>query len=190
MKLRILVASAVIALAGGVANAASVTFDGGPPGGAGYTEAGFVFDDVRIVNSNECQGSGSGKPCAALNNNEMSTMTKVGGGNFTVTSIWFGLLGNGTGNYFSMMTDKGTLTFPESTWPNNTGTGHSVSLLGNMLFENISYVKFTSAGGGNARFDDIGIANGTTPPNEVPLPAAGWMLLAALGGLAVARRRS
>ncbi|AXI47009.1 hypothetical protein C1J03_13855 [Sulfitobacter sp. SK012] len=42
-------------------------------------------------------------------------------------------------------------------------------------------------GGGSNKM--IGIPGTPPPVNEVPLPAAGWMLMAGLGGLAAARRR-
>ncbi len=36
---------------------------------------------------------------------------------------------------------------------------------------------------------DLWYAGRVTPPSAVPLPAAGWLLIAALGGLVVAKRR-
>src|SRR4051812_25057916 len=61
-----------------------------------YLEDGFRFDVARIVNGN-CDAA-SGRPCMALNDNETSTLTRVGGGVFTLDSFWFQLLGNGTDN--------------------------------------------------------------------------------------------
>jgi hypothetical protein len=40
----------------------------------------------------------------------------------------------------------------------------------------------------DARINNVSLANDRTSP--VPLPAAGWMLLAGLGGIAVLRRRA
>ena len=49
-------------------------------------------------------------------------------------------------------------------------------------FSDVTSITFTSTGG-NVRFDDLGI------PSAVPLPAAGLLLLGALGGLTVMRKR-
>ncbi|NNE80881.1 MAG: VPLPA-CTERM sorting domain-containing protein, partial [Silicimonas sp.] len=59
--------------------------------------------------------------------------------------------------------------------------GYTISLFGD-LGENLLSAVWSSAGDANARLDDIVVS-------EIPLPAAGFLLLAGLGGLAMVRRR-
>ncbi len=58
--------------------------------------------------------------------------------------------------------------------------GYVISL--NDLGLDIGKAVWSAAGDANARLDDILV-------NEIPLPAAGWLLLGGLGGLAAMRRR-
>lgn len=73
------------------------------------------------------------------------------------------------------------------------------------LFADVTSIRWIGSQGGNLRLDCVGVAydNGPGGPNganciagddpvvvpAVPLPAAGWMLVAAMGGLTVMRRR-
>jgi hypothetical protein len=51
------------------------------------------------------------------------------------------------------------------------------------LFENVTSVSFRNSNVGDIRIDDIDL---TRPaPAPIPLPAAGWLLLAGLGGLVI-----
>jgi hypothetical protein len=84
--------------------------------------------------------------------------------------------------------------------------GYRVSFL-NGLFDGVGMVEFTtvetivcdpgskkkcvpgtSGGNAQARIDNIVVPDPVEPP-PVPVPAAGWMLVAGLGGLAALRRR-
>ena len=58
-------------------------------------------------------------------------------------------------------------------------------------FDGITSVSFFGATTANTRIDNIRLSrNMPKPPTgDVPLPAAGWMLLAGLGGMAAMRRR-
>lgn len=181
--------SAAVSVAGG-ASAATVDFTNAQPQGGGiYTEDGLSFNDIRIVNGNCDAASGAG--CGAFNNNETSVLTKVGGGTFSLTSFWYELLGRGSGggkkfvaNTFYVGSNLGgLLTFAANVVGNNDN-GHVVDLSTLALFQNVSSLTFSTNGGGNVRLDDLAIA-----PAPVPLPAAGLMLLAGIGGLVGLRKR-
>lgn len=179
--------SAALVMAGAAASfAATVDFTGaGAQGGGSYTEDGLVFDDIRIVNGN-CD-SASGRPCGALNDNETSTLTQVGGGTFTLSSFWYQLLGNGNPNTLTVMSDLGGLLTFASDVVGHNDDGHTVDLTGLALFQNISSLTFSTTDGGNVRIDDLVLAG--TGPSEVPLPAGGLLLLGGLGALAAFRPR-
>ncbi|MEO0378923.1 MAG: VPLPA-CTERM sorting domain-containing protein [Pseudomonadota bacterium] len=66
------------------------------------------------------------------------------------------------------------------TWGSGSATSATISLL----------QASTAFGGNDYALDDLSFtANGTTPPPTVPLPAAAWMLIAAMGGLFGLSRR-
>ena len=174
------------------AGAATVDFtDAQPQGGGIYSEDGLSFNNIRIVNGN-CDAI-SGKGCGAFNDNETSVLTKVGGGEFSLTSFWYQLLGRGTGgkkpvsNTFTLSSNTGgVLSFMASVVGHNDG-GHVVDLSTLALFQNVTFLTFSTNNGGNVRLDDLAIY--APPPAPVPLPAAGLMLVAGLGGLAALRKR-
>src|SRR5262245_54981110 len=80
--------------------AMTIGFDG--PDVTPYVESGFTIDVARIVNGN-CLVA----PCMALNDNESSTLSQVGGGAFTLESFWFQLLGEGTPNALTVTSFSG-----------------------------------------------------------------------------------
>jgi hypothetical protein len=64
------------------------------------------------------------------------------------------------------------------------GTGYGVTLSG---FTGLTKVDFGSAESANVRLDDIGLSRDMAP---IPLPAAAWLLLGGIGGLAALRRKN
>lgn len=156
----------------GSANAATLTF-------SGETGTGYTLAEARIVNGN-CDVKG----CLALNDNEATTITAENGGTFSVSSFWFQLLGKGTGNSLTLTTDLGSRTFAQPAYKANKG--YTISDLGS-LFSDISFLTFSTGGGGNVRVDTVALSDPSIAP--VPLPASGLLLLAGIGGLAAARRR-
>lgn len=180
-----LIAAALLAAGTTAVSAATIDFTGAPSGiHTGYTEDGFTFDSVRIVDGN-CTST-SGQPCGAENKNETSVMTLLGGGSFSLTSMWFKLLGNSTP--MTLITDKGSMTYGAPTYAHNVG--YVLDLTAEM-FQNITSLTIkdtaiSSKGKGNIRFDDI-VATPDLAP--VPLPASALLLMAGMGGLAAMRRR-
>ncbi len=167
------------------AGAATINFDGASSG-APLTLGEYKIDDARIV-SGQC----SVKPCLALNKLETSILTRVDGGTFTLSSIWFYLDGKASKN--SGLNDLViTSTGPAASirlgqdaafggYDNNKPFTYNFG----SLFEDVTSIIFSSYNGeGNVRIDDIVVT-----PSEVPLPASlmfGVMGLACLGAL---RRR-
>ena len=173
------IAAGVLAVgfAGGARAATLVDFSGDHKANP-YVEDGFAFDPNRIVNGN-CLSAGG---CLALNDNETTAMTRLEPpSQFTLQGLSFTLLGKGTGN---------TLTISGS---NGTTKSYSVgdlykhneyySLLFPTEFQQVSSLVFSTSGGGNVRIDDVSVA-------PVPLPAAGFLLLAGLGAFGALRRRA
>lgn len=189
--LRPLLSGAIFAscLAAGSAFGATLTFDG--PNVDPYVEDGFVVDEARIVSGN-CEST-SGDPCLALNDNETSVVTTVDSSTFTASSFWFQLLGIGTDNTLTVSSSSGgLLDLPVSEFGFNDG-GQFFDLSALPDFETfwtgITSLTFASSDGGNVRIDDISVTGDVAP---IPLPAAAFGLLAALGllGAAGARRRA
>lgn len=172
------------------ASAAVINFDGASLGThTGYVEDGFTFDKVRVVRAHCDTGS---KPCGSENQFAESTLRRVGGGQFDLAGMWISLV---TGRPITLVTDHGSTSYGIGSAAGGQtiqiNTGYVLDFSGNSAFRNISFLKIvdstlgTSGTGvfkGNLRFNDIDVA-------PVPLPAAGILMLAGLGGLAMVRRR-
>jgi hypothetical protein len=190
-------------LATGGASAATVNEvvdfnDGTSSGGAikTYVEDGFSFYDARIVGG-PCEFPGADK-CAALNKHEATVLTR-GGLAFDLTSIWFYLNGKAedlTNSLviFETLNPLNRIELTQADYAHNTGHTVALNFLGvtSITFESGGLDLFDDKGKldkdqGNARFDTLALSYDDMPP--VPLPAAGWMLIAGIGGLAALRRR-
>jgi hypothetical protein len=195
-------------LGAGSAFGATITFDADKNANP-YKEDGFAVSGSTQIVSGNCD-SLSGKPCLALNNNSLSTLTALNGSAFTVTSFWFQLLGNGKEekeaeeetekNKKTLKVQEvprntlivesslgGYLELTELDYPNNNGGQvfdlSSVSDFATM-WTDVTSLSFSKKNSGNARIDDIEI-----DVAAVPVPAAGLLLIGALGALGAARRR-
>lgn len=191
--LRKLAFAMMMAIPGAGASAAVIDFDNATLGThTNYVEDGFSFDKVRVVRA-YCQGTP--KNCGSENQFIDSTLARVGGGLFDLTSMWISLVAQ---TPITLVTDRGSASFGVgSVFGNQTieiNKGHVLDFSASGIFDNIRFLKIVDATlgtpgtgvfKGNLRFDDITLAE-VAP---VPLPAAGILLLAGLGGLAMVRRR-
>lgn len=184
----------LLGLSAGTASAVTVTF-GDPPnqGGGLYTEAGFSFDDLRRVGGpcpDLTTDSNSDDPsCGAVNKLETSTLTYEGGLAFTLSSLFVTLEGENA--ILRLTSELGSFDVTDVLLGDTAGgfadgfidfTGLT-SVLTNVTSIAFSFIDDSDSGlGGNARFDNLEVA-------PVPVPAAGLLLLTALGGLGLWRRR-
>lgn len=171
------------------AQATTIDFDGVSNGLNADLGGGFIAEDIRIVNGN-CASN----ECAALNTNgptggrlDLMTIRMDDNSAFSIDSFWFQRLGmpSALTVITSAMTSASEyLVFDSSNTSNNQGITIDTEL--NALFQDITFISFDNNGTGNVRVDDIVAADDMTP---VPLPAAGWLLFAGIGGLVAAGRR-
>lgn len=179
-----------------------------------YTVDGYTVSPVNRQNG-QCY---SGFCTIESGQGNLPDITREDGNLFNLTSFWFSLQGNGqkSENFIEVIGYNGLAIVkslkisiedlflslsPSSiayvvgeggTQTNdddckNTvvckGTGYGVTLSG---FTGLTKVDFGSATSANVRLDDIGLSRDVPP---VPLPAAAWLLLGGIGGLAALRRR-
>ncbi|MDB6180546.1 VPLPA-CTERM sorting domain-containing protein [Paracoccus fistulariae] len=184
--------AAVMAITASAASAGTITFNDGSLGThTNFVESGFQFDKLRIVKA-YCENKASGN-CGSENAFRETTMTRANGGKFHVNSLWFSLLADNAP--LQLVSDRGSASFGIGTLLGGVAvaqnSGYVLDLTSMDLFKDISFLTIidpslqqNDAGRakGDLRFDNIDV----TP---VPLPAAGAMLLAGLGGLAMLRRR-
>jgi hypothetical protein len=170
-----------LAFSATAASAAIVSFDGENPGSqTNYVEDGFVFDTVDLANGN-CESDGT-RPCMQVSDGETVTITREGGGSFSLSSFWFQLIGAGNVNTLTVIADGVSVLFPATTFGNNDG-GQDADLTSNAAFADITTLMFTKSGGGSVRIDDLNLT-------AIPVPGALPLMLTALGaGGFLARRR-
>ena len=140
-------------------------------------------NNPSIVNGNCASGSCLSVRANNQGGGETVTISRVGGGTFTVNSFWFQLLGNALNN--TLRVTSPLIDYAQTDFPNNNG-GQTVSVAG--LFDNVTSISFQNINRGGLRIDDLNVTVPDIAP--VPLPAAGWMLFAAIGGMAFWRRRA
>jgi hypothetical protein len=151
-----------------------------------YVEDGFSFDHASLDNSGgNCPFSNPA--CMKLNSGRgggfsQTIMTRVGGGVFDLMGFSFEFSGNANVNTLIVSAlGYGDLTLTVGVGGILKNTSYSMM---NLLFADVEAVTFRSTSGGTVRIDNISVAIAA-----VPIPAAGFLLLAGLGGLAAMRRR-
>jgi hypothetical protein len=170
-----------LALASQPSSAVTLTFGGTDVDP--YVEGGFTIDIARITAGN-CD---VGAPCMGLNNNESSTLSKVGGGAFTLNSFWFQFLGNHgtlTLTPFNGATAGTPVTLTEATYGTNDG-----GQLFSPAFVGITSLLFAVTDTGNVRNDDINVIGRDDAPGLTPLPSAILLFGSVLAGGAAFRWR-
>lgn len=208
-KLQTAAAIITLCLVTSTASATTITFTGatGNPNDTDILN-GFTFNPSNAVGGNCPVPVAAEKPCLAeVKQGEITTMERVGGGSFDLLGVDFLLVGSGNNDGSFLITagstvleimfgdllgsfatyalthvdgtDTGSVTFNE---------GYRLTFAG--LFDDITSVSFSTTttakkGDAQARMDNVVVS----VPSAVPLPAAGWLMLAGLGGIAALRRR-
>lgn len=163
----------------GLAQASTVVLDFDSPVSAPLL---LVEDEPGVIPGN-CDGSNSGPDCLGVNKVGAAVLSIADPLKFSVTSFWFKLLGEG--DNLIVTTSNGILDLLESVYGHNNGNtgGQVIDVSGDARFQNIAFMSFLT-NAGNARVDDIAVDYA-----PVPVPAAGFLLIAGLGALAAARRK-
>lgn len=166
----------VLALGGGAASAVTIDFGTQPGNFEPYVEDGFSFDLANLTNG-QCPGEPS---CLLQNNgaNMMVTMTSTSGLPFNLEGFSYHFIGD-TQQQGSTLTVSDTITrvFTQEEFGNDPFT-----ITFDDEFLGVDLIKFTFAGNGTGRLDDI---NATV----IPLPASALMLMSAIAGLGFIGRR-
>lgn len=207
-NLKSLGAAATLALAFGASSvsAATVTaFAGVSPDALDLNvldENGGVTGDFLFAPINTTTGSGSGNcggTCLQFNPNQTTTMTtNPAGGTFNLTSLSFILDGQNAelGVFNLSFGAPGTVIISVAVADTIDGTTIAHNNWYDLNFEGaadgVTSILFDNLGQGNLRIGNIVASVETTETiAPIPLPAAGWLLVTALGGLGAAglRRR-
>lgn len=148
---------------------------------------------------NTTSGSGSGNcelvggTCLQFNPTQTTLMTLVGGGTFNLSALSFVLDGNPSilGVFNWTFGTPGQVIVSIAVGNDAYGTEVEKNTWYDLDFEGaadgVTSILFDNRGGGNVRIGGIVAAPTTTP--TVPVPAAGFLLIGALGGLAALRLR-
>jgi hypothetical protein len=181
-----------------VAAAATINFSDGLKVGDTYVEKNFTFAYVgngSVATPNDC-----GSDCLLLPNErdedgpKTVRMTFKDGQAFSLLSFTFNGRDRGGENNARRIAEE-TTEEPALYVSRTLGgldqlffenlNGNAMSSSGPLsLFSNVTELFFRASNNGSARVDDLVVDTAA-----VPLPAAGWLMLAGLGGLAAARRR-
>lgn len=186
MKSILFSTATALVLAGGLAHASTVTvdFDSGVSGGGIYSEAGFTFTSdssggAGLASNCPTGPGGANTSCLQFNNDEVITVTYMGGLAFDLDGFVF----NGPGNGGDILVTGGGSG--ETLTETNNGNSMSAAMLTN-AYDGILSFTFQNAGNGSGRVDDIGF---TVTTATVPLPASGLLILSGLAAIAAKRRR-
>ena len=177
----------------GAANAATCQAQAGGPNTVSYdlTQGGVGMDFIVDV---ECFSN-------ANDSNTISPTFDIFGSAGWLLGDKVGDEGGGDGN---VAFDNAPLEFDDGVWSLTLASGFTASDIFVVLKQansfaaflldiNEPYQGFWSTLGPSTSVQDLSHASVYYKPGEpapIPLPAAGWLLIAALGGLAVARKRA
>jgi hypothetical protein len=196
------VAAFALAASVGVAAATTINFSYGAKDGRAYVESLFRFEYVEngsVTRPNNCEAQdGANSDCLLLPDKKTVRMTFNGGQTFSLLSFTFDGKGDEPDEARNARNARkvGEVAEADALWVSKTlgGTDQKFSEAQNAskvtfsgpltLFSNVTELFFRTAGNGSARVDDLMVETAA-----VPLPAAGWLMLLGLGGLAAARRR-
>jgi hypothetical protein len=171
------------------AAAAVIDFGNHPGSYSPYTEDGFSFGPTVQLDNSGGNCPYADPACLKLNNATgggypSAVMTLQSGGMFDLLSFQFQFSGTGNPNTLTVSAaGYAPLTF-------TVGAGYAKDTdytyypVGG-IFSNVSSVTFSSSTGGTVRIDTIN----ASPVSTIPLPAAGFLLVGALGGLGLMGRR-
>ncbi len=179
-----------------------------------YVENGYQFDPTSFQAGNCSPFPDAPDPCIkeVQQTGVVSTMTTVSGNNFSLFGFYFDLQGTGGRdpiNQLLVTTNKtgsspiifqvdepapaGAQLYENYTFSGGMLTGdlYNGNIVNNDSYyvmldipelQDVEFVTFSTFQAQNLRIDDILAA-------EIPLPAAGWLMIAGLGGLAALRRK-
>jgi hypothetical protein len=168
------VAFAVVLGASQPSMAVTINF-GVPPNGSpgAYTEGGFQFDTVNRDSGNCASGS-----CDELGT---STLTKTGGGTFTLDQFYFYLDGGSAELTVTPYSGATALTAIVIDSPHNTGSTYLTAIV------DVTKIVFSDTGQGSIRIDDLALSLDSLDPTgngsglNTPLPAALPLFAGGLG---------
>ena len=165
------------ALAAQSISSQAVTIGFGTAGGNfnPYVEGDFQVSTAQLQNGNCATGA-----CLLLNTNSTSILSLVSGGLFTLNSFWLKTQGQPSVVNVEAFVGNTSAGFISQIVPKNTA--QTISL----LFADVTSIKFTDAGQGAIRIDDINV---TAKVSAVPLPAGLPLLVSGLFGLGLLKRR-
>lgn len=198
--------------AGAVTVSENIFFDDAPNNGLhSFTTASgdYLLTPTKFQSSSLCADAvvtppANGRCLIKKKRGVVTTLTRTTGGTFTLDNFYFLLTGNGKGsnNAITVTGSNGATSsfylgaiFANVTFEHGGAAGALVKNTGYVasfltapydLFKNVTSVTWTAAKDAQIRLDNIGVHYDTP---AVPLPAGGLLLVGALGGLAVLRRR-
>lgn len=163
------------------------------------TPAGFTITGESVNNGNCPFGT---KPCSHLNDN--ATITVTNSALFTISSATFRFQGEGNGNGVLFEGLKLGTVVGSAEFKIGASTGFGDGSLGigstpigkkvdykalfNASFAGIDTFRITSNKVGDNKSAQLRVDTFMGTVAAVPLPAAGWLLIGALGGLGALRR--
>jgi hypothetical protein len=153
----------------------------------------YIEDGMMLVGGRGTGGQcGLAKNCMMLNpsngpnNADFSSLTRVGGGQFTLTSFWLQLVGVGRNNLPQLTITAWLGSVAAGSVNYTSPAGNSGSVQSYFNANPYDRIVFSNTGKGTVRIDDV---NGSYAVSAVPLPSGLPLLLSGLAGIGLLRRR-